>query len=693
MSAAAAFDWRSENAKWLRLALRRLRLRLYEYALVRAPNGARAADWIVAADDGELGLTPNAELEERARQLEQSMREHELRLQEHGQVPSLTAVARLASLDAFEQELLLLAAAPALDGAFATAYAQLHGDARRARATLHLALSLYVPEASERLLAGDRLLPMSPLRALGLLDLEDDAREPLLLRALCVDDRMADFLRGANRVDARVEAMLAPLTRSQASVSHPAGAEVAARIGAAPDRFATVNVIGELERGAADALLHACASLDLRARRLDVARLSPLAVAERAKYLAILGREALLANLALVVDGDSIAGQREATIVIEELIETVSANLFIVSRDRWPARAPLPCVRVAAPTREEQRGLWKSALNGQAVELGEEVDAIVQQFDLSAPAISDAVARAATRDGVITGADLWRACREQSSPALEEFARKLSPCFGWNDIVVSAEVRTQLMELAAQVEQRGRVYETWGFGADLTRGRGITALFAGPSGTGKTMAAEILAAQLKLDLYRIDLAGVVSKYVGETEKNLRKVFDAAEHSGAILFFDEADSLFGSRTEVRDSHDRYANLEVNYLLQRMEDYSGLAILATNRRSALDPALLRRLRFAIDFPFPGPDLRRQIWERAFPARAPTRDLQFSFLSKLDLSGGNIRSVAINAAFIAAEERSPISMSNVMRAAAREYAKLSRPVNATEFGDYLPAVAAKR
>ncbi len=689
---AAAFDWRRENAAWLRLALRRLRLRLYEYALLRAPNGARAADWIVAADDGELGPAPGAEVEAHAGELDRAMRQHEERLREHGREPTLLAVAGLANLDDFEQQLLLLAAAPALDGAFATAYGQLHGDARCTHATLHLALSLYVPEAAERLLAGDRLLPMRPLRARGLLEVDDEARDPLLLRALRVDDRMADFLRGTNRVDARVDALLATLTAARTEGPHPAGLEVAARIDAAPDRFSTVNLIGQLDRGAAEATLQACTRLDLRARRVDVLRLAQLATTERARCVALLGREALLAGLAFVVDGDSIAGQREAAAVVDELIATVSANLFVVSREPWPSREPLPRVRVAAPTREEQRGLWKSALNGHAVELEGEVDAIVQQFDLGAPAIADAVARAGSADGVITGAELWRACREKASPALEELARKLTPCFGWNDIVVGTEVRAQLRELCAQVEQRGRVYEAWGFGAGLARGRGITALFAGPSGTGKTMAAEILAAQLRLDLYRIDLAGVVSKYVGETEKNLRKVFDAAEDSGAILFFDEADSLFGTRTEVRDSHDRYANLEVNYLLQRMEDYSGLAILATNRRSALDPALLRRLRFLIDFPFPGPDERRQIWERVFPARAPTQELQFSFLSKLDLSGGNIRSIAINAAFIAAEERSSIGMSCVMRAAAREYAKLSRPLSAAEFGDYL-AAAQKR
>ena len=301
----------------------------------------------------------------------------------------------------------------------------------------------------------------------------------------------------------------------------------------------------------------------------------------------------------------------------------------------------------------------------------------------------DVVARAARGGSEIRGSDLWRECRAQTGVALDEMAQRITPTYRWDDIVVGDDVRTQLRELSSQVEQRGRVYDQWGFGAQLARGRGITALFAGPSGTGKTMAAEIIASHLELDLYRIDLAGVVSKYIGETEKNLRRVFDAAEQSGAILFFDEADALFGTRTEVRDSHDRYANLEINYLLQRMEDYGGLAILATNRRAALDAAFLRRLRFIIDFPFPGIDDRRRIWERVFPAEAETEALEMSFLSRLDLSGGNIRSIAVNAAFLAAGEHGTIGMSHVVRAAAREYTKLSKPISAAEFGDYVGLV----
>ena len=238
---------------------------------------------------------------------------------------------------------------------------------------------------------------------------------------------------------------------------------------------------------------------------------------------------------------------------------------------------------------------------------------------------------------MLTAEDLWQACREQVGWQLGRLAQRLTPCYTWDDIVLPDDLMRQLREIADQVAARPQVYESWGFGARLPRGRGISALFSGPSGTGKTMAAEILANHLQLDLYRIDLAGVVSKYIGETEKNLRNVFDAAEQSGAILFFDEADALFGKRSEVKDSHDRYANIEVNYLLQRMEDYRGLAILCTNRRAALDRAFLRRLRFLVEFPFPDGENRCRIWQKVFPPQAPLASLDLEALSRLEISRG--------------------------------------------------------
>jgi SpoVK/Ycf46/Vps4 family AAA+-type ATPase len=252
----------------------------------------------------------------------------------------------------------------------------------------------------------------------------------------------------------------------------------------------------------------------------------------------------------------------------------------------------------------------------------------------------------------------------------------------WADIVLTDEGQRTLTQIADQVAHRTTVYETWGFGDRVTRGLGLSALFAGPSGAGKTMAAEVLANHLRLDLYRIDLSAVVSKYIGETEKNLRRLFDAAEGGGSILFFDEADSLFGKRSEVRDSHDRYANIEVNYLLQRMEAYRGLAVLATNLRSALDSAFLRRLRFIVEFEFPAAAQRRAIWEKAFPPAAPHADLDFDRLGRLQASGGMIRNIALNAAFLAAGAETPITMRHVLAAARTEFRKLELPMPERDF-----------
>jgi SpoVK/Ycf46/Vps4 family AAA+-type ATPase len=233
---------------------------------------------------------------------------------------------------------------------------------------------------------------------------------------------------------------------------------------------------------------------------------------------------------------------------------------------------------------------------------------------------------------------------------------------------------------------RTTVYDTWGFKSKGLRGLGISALFTGASGTGKTMAAEVLAGELRLDLYRIDLSAIVSKYIGETEKNLRRVFDAAESGSAILLFDEADALFGKRSEVKDSHDRYANIEVSYLLQRMEAYGGLAILTTNLKQALDPAFLRRIRFVVPFPFPGPAERTEIWRRIFPAGTPTEGLRLETLARLNVAGGSIRNIALGAAFLAAEAGEPVRMAHVLRAAQTEYAKFEKPMTAAEIGGWL-------
>lgn len=681
--------WRTQNAAWLTLQLRCLRLRLQRHALHlrrRAPAGP-VTDWLVAGEDIAAPAERDEEiqaLDEDITALEDEIEQFGARMGAEGAPPALGMISELAGLSRLECQLLLLAGAPALDGAFAPAYTELHADSRRDRATLHLALSLFA-SPQDRLLAADCLLPLRPLRRLRLLDLVDED-EPLMLRGLTVDDRMADYLRGVNRLDGRLEPFLRQLPPAiPGGAATAAAARAAALIQGESERWPLVNFVGAADGSPVQAAVLTCGELDLQPRRVDLVRLA--AAEQRAAAIELMGREALLGGLALIADATELHDGTELVLALDELIRTVGAPLLIASRERWPCAEPgIHTVPVAKAGRLEQQTLWERVLAGFPNAVNGQLDGVVQQFDFGAAAIADVVARAAmAADEVITVQDLWDACRAQSRGGLDNLANRLLPCFDWDDIVVGEDVRAQLGELAEQVRQRARVYETWGFAARLARGRGITALFAGPSGTGKTMAAEILAAHLRLDLHRVDLAGIVSKYIGETEKNLRRVFEAAEGAGSILFFDEADSLFGSRTEVRDSHDRYANLEINYLLQRMEDYTGLAILATNRRSSLDTAFLRRLRFVIEFPFPVAEDRRRIWERVFPPQAELGTIDCGSLSRLEISGGSIRCIALNAAFLASADNSPIEMEHIMRSAAREYAKLSKPLSSTEFGGW--------
>jgi SpoVK/Ycf46/Vps4 family AAA+-type ATPase len=317
------------------------------------------------------------------------------------------------------------------------------------------------------------------------------------------------------------------------------------------------------------------------------------------------------------------------------------------------------------------------------------MEAVAAQFSLGLPAIRSAAALAIAGCAVDPAAGIarttWNICHTLSRTRLESLAHRIEPGAGWDELVLPALQAQAVRRVAVHVRHRATVYDSWGFAARSPRGLGISALFAGLSGTGKTLAAEVLAGELRLDLYRIDLASVVSKYIGETEKNLSRVFDAAESSGAILLFDEADALFGKRSEVKDSPDRYANIEVSYLLQRMEAYRGLAILTTNLKSALDPAFLRRIRFVVQFPFPDPAQRAEIWRRIFPASTPTEGLDVWKLAKLNVPGGNIRNIAVSAAFLAAQAGEPVRMRHICEAAKDEYLKLERPLTNAEIGGW--------
>ena len=411
-----------------------------------------------------------------------------------------------------------------------------------------------------------------------------------------------------------------------------------------------------------------------------------------------LEREAILNNSILLLECDDVdlkAPERQKAIFL--FIEKIGVGLIISSRDRIPRKKrPLATFDVPKLTKAEQLDIWQDVLGSSAAQLNGQLETVVSQFNLNVPAIRTAAAIARNKfdrqqpdpanNNNNLAPYLWSACRHQARPQLEDLAIRISSDVTWEDLILPAESSQKLQEIATQVKQRACVYEDWGFGKKSDRGLGISALFWGASGTGKTLAAEVLANELNLDLYRIDLSSIISKYIGETEKNLRQIFDAAETGGAILLFDEADALFGSRSQVKDSRDRYANQEVSYLLQRMEAYQGLAILTTNLKDSLDKAFNRRLRFIVRFPFPDADERALIWQRSFPQNTPTQGLNFTSLARLNVAGGYIRSIALNAAFLAAEAGEPVMMKHILQATRSEYTKLEMTLTGSEIAGWV-------
>ena len=340
------------------------------------------------------------------------------------------------------------------------------------------------------------------------------------------------------------------------------------------------------------------------------------------------------------------------------------------------------------PDYEQRLALWKHFLRSSPVADGEmDVTTLAGQFTLTATQIRDAMASArdmaAQRGGPLHDQDLFAAARAHSNPHLSSLAQKIAPRYTWDDIVLPADQLALMHEIIATVRGRPVVLETWGVGQKLASSEGVTVLFAGPPGTGKTMAAEIIAAELGLELYKIDLSTVVNKYIGETEKNLGRIFDEASNSNAILFFDEADAIFGKRSEVKDAHDRYANIEVSYLLQRMETYDGVTVLATNMRANLDEAFTRRLQFAMDFPFPDEAYRLRIWQALFPPGVPRADdLDLGLMARrFKLAGGNIRNIIVSAAFLAASDGGQLTMQHLLHGARRELQKMGRLVKEKE------------
>ncbi|MGD9881317.1 MAG: ATP-binding protein [Reyranella sp.] len=644
-------SWAELNRQWLIAAMARLRERLEE-RLANAGAGQPPVDCIDATE--ATGFTP-----------------------------ALAHCARAFGLSAFERELLLLAAGVELDQGLRAAVSALQSDAS-SRASFGVALaSLAAPH-------WQALSPDAALRYWHLV--EPEPGMSLMQAGLRIDERVLHYITGIVAFDAQLAgiACLASANHELHAEDRGLASRIAEQLGAGEQRGPIV-VLQDHDRDVASRRDFAL-GVAAHARRAALwmeARDLPLD-AESAHRLAIhVDREVALSGCVPIIALGEPGTDAGAVALATRLR---SAHLWLGPPHR--ALSALPrggrVLRFELPMPSAPRTL--TALAGQWRRLSpvgleadpaarDELERAGRQFHLGATALDTVLAHLETTPAAERAAQIWPAARAAARGDLDDIAQRIESRVTFDDVVLPAGPASMLRDIARQLRQRDRVYREWGFGAKHRLGQGLVALFAGESGTGKTLAAEAIANAVELDLYRVDLATLVSKYIGETEKNLKRLFDTAETSGAVLLFDEADALFGKRSEVKDSHDRYANIEVAYLLQRVEAYRGLAVLTTNMKGALDQAFLRRIRFVVSFPFPDASAREQIWRRQFPVGAPVGDVDFAALARLNLPGGNIRSIAVNAAFKAADAGCPINQSLVLLAAREEFAKLDRPANDIE------------
>ncbi len=592
------------------------------------------------------------------------------------------ALVRKFDLSPFERDILLLALGSELDRAIPLLCAKIQGDSQQNYPTLGLALSIF-PHASWSVLS-----PQNPLQAWQMLEFAPSFS--LTQAAMRLDPRILCYLLGEAAIDERLTG-LCQFPEPQDCFLSPSQAKVAEQIIAtwsqSKDRLPILQLCGSNFTTKYQLVTQVCSTLGFSFGILDAASL-PTDPQDLDQLRRRWEREAILSDRLLLIDSDSLNPEDTSRFHTLSLwVKTLQTPAILSSQNRlfFPQR-PVICFDVPFLNRGEQQELWETHLGTAATELNGEMTRLTAQFDLSAMDIQAACDRAQAHPDEPLASALWQACRTQARPRLDHLAQRITSRGKWEDLVLPDLQREMLAELATQLQYRSKVYHDWGFMESGSRGLGMTALFYGQSGTGKTLAAEVLAQQFHLDLYRIDLSATISKYIGETEKNLAQIFDAAAVGGAILLFDEADALFGKRTEVRDSRDRHANVEVSYLLQRMEAYQGLAILTTNMKNALDNAFLRRIRFIVEFPFPAQEQRMEIWRRAFPAKTPTQGLDYQKLGQLQMPGGNIRNIALNAAFFAAGADEPVMMKHILQAARRECLKLQRSLTSNEINGWV-------
>ncbi|GFO97076.1 AAA+ family ATPase [groundwater metagenome] len=646
--------------------------------------------------------TRSAQEHERIEKITREINRKKVESIELGKELRLHILSELFHMQPFEVDALLICLVSELDMRYEKLYSYLQNDVTRKRPSVDLVIKLLCYSMEEKVRARDIFSQDAPLIKNRLVYLIGDEQVPLLSKFLKVDDRIINFLLGDNAIDQRIR-NISSIIKPQKTfqdlilpedtiitfknlINHQSNIKI--------PMFFFYGPYGSGKKMAAEAI---CNELGMSMLFVNSKALMKDQILETIKPIL---REALLQNSSMYFEGFDglLKGENMGVNGMLMELDQFPNSIFLSGEQYWEPAGVLKnhsFISLAFPVASLmfRKRLWESLLDGNASD-DLDISALASKFKFSGGQIKDAISTArnillAKKPGTskLLMEVLNMGCKAQSNRNLSVFARKIEPHYTWDDIVLPEDIEKQLKEISCYIKYRGIVYTDWGFDKKFSIGKGLNALFTGPSGTGKTMSAEIIARDAGLDLYKIDLSNVVSKYIGETEKNLSNIFKEAETSNAILFFDEADALFGKRSEVKDAHDRYANIEIGYLLQKMDEYEGIVILATNLSKNIDDAFLRRMQFVIEFPFPDEKQRKLIWTGIFPKGAPREnDIDYNFFGeRLNLAGGNIKNIALSSAFYAAEESCEIGMHHIMRAAKREYLKIGKPFLKEEFEPY--------
>lgn len=666
---------------------------------------------------------PSAVSDEKLARIESRMTAGLAPLHQTGALPPLELLVLEFGLSLFERDVLMVLLAPEIEGKYRRLFAYLQDDLTRTTVSFDLIFRLLCRDFEETLTARHSFGQRSPLVRYGLVQLErfgDEAYLPFLERSVGLDDAVVDLVLNQYELDNRlrpvadwvnIDKIDVPLTlfsvntaKNLENVGHAYESHIKGAENGEQRRAFTCCLIGQ-SPSVTEAAAAVCRIISVPLLTIDMAVTSGLKQRIDDTLMRAV-RDARIFGAALLLRNFDVLFEERPTWEASYYLSLVNRRLSdFEGMNFWGVNEPLPAlqdvpdslleVRITAPGFETLKAMWKRELDGASIVSDTiSVDEFAGRYRFIPSQIATVVRQAKSicivengKDGHVDRWMIIESANRLGRRKMGDLACQVNPVFEWSDIILPDDRFAQLLELVDQVHFRQKIVGEWGFHKIFSRGEGLSALFSGPSGTGKTMAAEIVANRLEMDLYKVNLPGIVSKYIGETEKNLERLFQEADQSHGILFFDEADALFGKRTEIKDSHDRYANIEIDYLLQRIEAFDGLVILSTNVRGHLDEAFTRRLRFCIEFPLPGEAQRKRIWEKVFPAQTPVaEDVDFDFLAKqFKFSGGNIKNVALASAFLAARNEGQVTMTHIILAIRREYQKMGKLCTKSDFGRY--------